>query len=74
MELDLERVSEELNIESGRITKLFYSYTFANKITDEEIRVEIEYLNQGLLFTTKMIKKIKIAIHDLYNKYKAEGK
>ena len=72
--VDLERVSAELNIETSRIEKLFYSYTFTNQLTDEEIRVEIEYLKLGLLSTTSMIKKIKLAIDELYHKYKAEGK
>lgn len=72
--VDLERVSSELEIEPERIAKLFYNYTFSNQLTDEEIRVEIEYLNKGLLYTTRMIKKIKTAIDELYHKYKAEGK
>lgn len=72
--VDLERVSSELEIEPERIAKLFYNYTFSNQLTDEQIRVEIEYLNKGLLYTTRMIKKIKAAIDELYHKYKAEGK
>jgi len=71
---DLESISTELNVDSERITKLFYNYTFTNQITDEEIRVEIEYLNFGLLRTTEMIKQIKLLITELYYKYKAEGK
>lgn len=71
---DLELVSQELNIDEDRITKLFYNYTFSNQITDEEVRIEIEYLNYGLLYTTRVIKKIKTAIKELYLKYKAEGK
>lgn len=71
---DLESISTELNIDVDRITKLFDSYTFTNQITDEEIRVEIEYLNFGLLRTTEMIKRIKSLITELYCKYKAEGK
>ncbi|MCR5383136.1 MAG: type I restriction endonuclease subunit R [Saccharofermentans sp.] len=72
--VDLEQTSNELGVESSRIAKLFYSYTFTNQLTDEEIRVEIEYLKLGLLNTTSMIKKIKAAIDELYHKYKAEGK
>ena len=72
--VDLEQTSSELGVESPRIAKLFYSYTFTNQLTDEEIRVEIEYLKLGLLNTTSMIKKIKTAIDELYHKYKAEGK
>ena len=74
LSIDLENVSAELGVEPPRIAKLFYSYTFSNQITDEEIRIEIEYLNHGLLKTTSMIKRIKQTIHDLYNKYKPEGK
>ena len=72
--LDLERVSAELEIEPERIAKLFYNYTFSNKLTDEDIRIEIEHLNKGLLYTTRMIKTIKTAIDELYHKYKSEGK
>ncbi len=71
---DIESISTELNVDVDRITKLFDSYTFTNQITDEEIRVEIEYLNFGLLRTTEMIKRIKSLITELYCKYKAEGK
>ena len=71
---DLESISTELNIDVKKITKLFDSYTFTKQITDEEIRVEIEYLNFGLLRTTQMIKQIKSLITELYCKYKAEGK
>ncbi len=71
---DLESISTELDVDSERITRLFYNYTFTNQITDEEIRVEIEYLNFGLLRTTEMIKQIRILITELYYKYKAEGK
>lgn len=72
--VDLERISSELGVESSRIAKLFYSYNFTSQLTDEEIRVEIEYLKLGLLSTTTMIKKIKATIDELYHKYKAEGK
>lgn len=72
--LDLDRVSTELEVEPKCITDLFYSYTFNNQLTDEEVRIQIEYLNLGLLRTTKMIKVIKEAIDELYHKYKAEGK
>lgn len=72
--VDLERISSNLGVESSRIAKLFYSYNFTNQLTDEEIRVEIEYLKLGLLSTTTMIKKIKATIDELYHKYKAEGK
>ena len=72
--LDLEHISKELEVEEPRITKLFYTYTFSNQLTDEEIRIEIEYLNKGLLYTTSMIKKIKAAISELYHKYSSEGK
>lgn len=72
--LDLDRVSTELSVEPKCITDLFYSYTFNNQLTDEEVRIQIEYLNLGLLRTTKMIKVIKEAIDELYHKYKAEGK
>lgn len=74
LSLDLERVSNSLNIEPNRLADLFYSYTFSNQLTDEEIRVQIEHLNFGLLRTTQMIKEIKEAVDDLYHKYKAEGK
>lgn len=74
LSLDLERVSNSLNIEPNRLADLFYSYTFSNQLTDEEIRVQIEHLNYGLLRTTQMIKEIKEAVDDLYHKYKAEGK
>ena len=72
--LDLDRVSTELSVEPKCIIDLFYSYTFNNQLTDEEVRIQIEYLNLGLLRTTKMIKVIKEAIDELYHKYKAEGK
>ena len=71
---DLDRLSTEVEVESGRITKLFHDYMFTSTLTDEEIRIEIEYLNKGLLFNTKLIKRIKEAIEELYNKYKPEGK
>ena len=74
LSLDLERASNSLNIEPNRLADLFYSYTFSNQLTDEEIRVQIEHLNFGLLRTTQMIKEIKEAVDDLYHKYKAEGK
>ena len=72
--MDIETASQELNIEEERLVRLFYSYTFSKQLTDEEIRVEIEYLNYGLLKTTTLIKKIKYVINELYFKYKAEGK
>lgn len=72
--LDLERISEKLEVEPKRISELFYQYTFNNQLTDEEVRLQIEYLNLGLLKTTSMIELIKLAIDELYNKYKAEGK
>ena len=72
--LDLDRVSAKLEVEPKCITDLFYSYTFNNQLTDEEVRIQIEYLNLGLLRTTKLIKIIKEAIDELYHKYKAEGK
>ena len=71
---DLETISTELNVDTERVTRLFNSYTFSKQITDEEIRVEIDYLNFGLLRTTEMIKRIKSLITELYCKYKAEGK
>ncbi len=74
LERDLVTVSDELEVEAPRIAKLYYSYTFACQLTDEEIRVEIEYLNHGLLRTTSMIKRIKTAIDELYHKYSPEGK
>lgn len=73
LKLDLERISEELDIEGVKMSKLFYDFTFKKCITDEEIRVEIEYKKIGLLQTTSLIKKIKLAIEELYYKYKAEG-
>lgn len=72
--VDLEAASEELNIKSESVSKLFYSYMFTNQLTDEEIRIEIEDLNFGLIQTTRLIKSIKKAISELYFKYKAEGK
>ncbi|MCR4688103.1 MAG: type I restriction endonuclease subunit R [Saccharofermentans sp.] len=74
MLIDFERIANDLDIEPKRISELFYSYTFNNQLTDEEVRVQIEYLNLGLLRTTEMIKIIKEAITELYHKYKAEGK
>ena len=73
LKLDLERISEELDVEDVKLSKMFYSFTFKKSITDEEIRVEIEYKKIGLLQTTSLIKKIKLAIEELYYKYKAEG-
>ena len=72
--LDMERISSSLNIEPSRLADLFYSYTFSNQLTDEEVRLQIEHLNYGLLRTTQMIKSIKESIDDLYHKYAAEGK
>lgn len=74
LNIDLDRISAELKIEPARIAKLFYNYTFSRQINDEDIRIEIDYLNLGLLHTTAMIKRIKSLITDLYCKYKAEGK
>lgn len=74
LRLDIERVSQELDVEDNRLSKLFYDYTFKSQLTDEEIRLEIEYKNIGLLKTTSLIKAIKKAIEELYYKYKAEGK
>ncbi len=74
LSLDIERIASELNIEPARLAKMFYSLTFTNQLTDEAIRVEIEYMNLGLLAMTSMIHSIKIAMNGLYNKYKAEGK
>lgn len=71
---DINRLSEELKVDNTKIAKLFYEYTFKNQLNDEEIRVEIEYMNLGLLQMTKTIKLIKRTIEDLYYKYKAEGK
>ena len=71
---DLETVAGELSIEPKRVSDMFYSYTFNNQLTDEEIRLQIEYLNLGLLKTTQIISEIKSVIDDLYHKYKAEGK
>lgn len=74
LSLDIERVSSDLNIEPNRLADLFYSYTFSNQLTDEDVRIQIEHLNFGLLRMTQMIKDIKSAVDDLYHKYKAEGK
>lgn len=71
---DLEATSAELNIGSDSVTRLFNTFVFTNQLTDEEIRIEIEDLNYGLLQTTRLIKSIKRAISELYFKYKAEGK
>lgn len=71
---DLESVATELNVDVERIARLFNNYAFSKQITDEEIRIEIEYLHFGLLRSTEMIKKIKFIITELYFKYKAEGK
>ena len=48
--------------------------SFTSQITDDDIRIEIEYMNLGLLQSTRLIKLIKQNIKELYNKYKAEGK
>ncbi len=71
---DLGRVAKELEVDEQKITKLFYDYTFTTQISDDAIRIEIEYMNLGLLQSTRLIKLIKQYIKDLYNKYKAEGK
>ncbi|MCQ2473897.1 MAG: type I restriction endonuclease subunit R [Saccharofermentans sp.] len=71
---DLERIATELKVDEQKITKLFYDYTFTSQITDDDIRIEIEYMNLGLLQSTRLIKLIKQNIKELYNKYKAEGK
>ena len=71
---DLESLSTEMNVDGNRISHLFYQYSFTNQLTDDEVRIEIEYLNLGLIKTTNMIREIKTAIANLYCKYKAEGK
>lgn len=73
-DVDLERISDALNVETPRISKLYHDFLFKNQLTDEEIRIEIAYMNQGLLGTTRLIKEIKKAIDALYHKYTPEGK
>lgn len=73
LNMDLERVSTELNVEESRIRKLYYDYSFSKQLTDEAIRVQLDYLKLGLLDSTRMIKHIKASIDDLYHKYKPEG-
>lgn len=71
---ELEELATRLNIEKDKIKKLFASYEFTHQLTDDEIRIEIEYLNLGLLKMTSTIHAIELDIARLYSKYKAEGK
>lgn len=73
LQADIEEFAYENNIKAEMVSGMFSEYTFNGQITDESIRVEISYLNLGLLQTTKLIKRIKAYMEALYKKYKAEG-
>lgn len=73
LQADIEEFAYENNIKAEMVSGMFSEYTFNGQLTDESIRVEISYLNLGLLQTTKLIKRIKAYIEALYKKYKAEG-
>ena len=73
LQADIEEFAYENNIKAEMVSGMFSEYTFNGQLTDESIRVEISYLNLGLLQSTKLIKRIKAYIEALYKKYKAEG-
>lgn len=73
LQADIEEFAYENNIKAEMVSGMFSEYTFSGQLTDESIRVEISYLNLGLLQTTRLIKRIKAYIEALYKKYKAEG-
>ena len=73
LQADIEEFAYENNIKAEMVSGMFSEYTFSGQLTDESIRVEISYLNLGLLQTTRLIKRIKAYMEALYKKYKAEG-
>ena len=73
LQSDIKEFAYKYNMKEEMISEMFYEYTFSGQLTDEAIRMEIGYLNLGLLQTTKLIKRVKAYIEVLYKKYKAEG-